>query len=139
MRQIQYSQLLVYLEDQRLINDSEYGFHHGCSTGDLLVYLTHRWAAAIKRKREGLTVSLDLAKTFDRVWHRALLAKLALPIRATREFMQVIRQLSHWTQHQGRCRWFLLGIHARECWRSPRLCAIPYAVSSTYQWHVRGF
>ena len=76
MESIIKSQLLVYLEDHRLINNRQYGFRHGCSTGDLLGYLTHRWAAAIESKGEGLTVSLDMAKAFDQVWHRALLAKL---------------------------------------------------------------
>ena len=43
------SQLLVYLEAHRLINDRQYGFRHDLSPwsfGDLLVYLTHRWAVA---------------------------------------------------------------------------------------------
>ena len=59
-----------------MINDRQYDFRHGRSTGDLLVYLTHRWAAAIESKGEGLAVSLDMAKAFDRVWHEALLSKL---------------------------------------------------------------
>ena len=59
-----------------MINERQYGFHHGLSTGDLLVDLTHRWAAAIESKGEGLAVSLDMVKAFDRVWHGALLAKI---------------------------------------------------------------
>ena len=51
--------------------------------------------------------------------------------------MQVDRQFSHWTQHQGRCRRFLLRAYNRECWRSPRLRAVPYAVSPAYTWHIR--
>ena len=43
----------------------------------LLVNVTHRWAAAIDNSREGLAVSLDMT-AFDRVWHRALLAKFPL-------------------------------------------------------------
>ena len=42
MESIVNSQLLVYLEDHRLINDRQYGFRHGRYTGDLLVYLNHR-------------------------------------------------------------------------------------------------
>ena len=49
------------------------------------------------------------------------------------------RQISHWAQHSGRCRRFLLGIYARERWHSSRLCAVSYSVSFAYQWHVRGF
>lgn len=69
-------QLLGYLEEHQLISDRQYGFRHGRSAGDLLVYLTHRWAEAIESKGEALAVSLDIAKAFDRVWHRALLSKL---------------------------------------------------------------
>ena len=51
-------------------------FIRGRSAGDLLVYLTDRWAWAIETKGEAMAVSLDIAKAFDRVWHKALLSKL---------------------------------------------------------------
>ncbi|XP_045537571.1 synaptic vesicle glycoprotein 2B [Papilio machaon] len=56
--------------------DRQYGFRQRRSAGDLLAYLTHRWSEAIEGKGEALAVSLDVAKAFDRVWHRALLSKL---------------------------------------------------------------
>ncbi|CAG5057889.1 unnamed protein product [Parnassius apollo] len=65
-----------YLEDHQLISDRQYGFRRGRSAGDLLVYLTHRWAEAVEFKGEALAVSLDIAKAFDWVWHKALLSKL---------------------------------------------------------------
>lgn len=76
MESIINRQLLRYLEEHQLISDRQYGFRQGRSAGDLLVYLTHRWAAAIESKGEALAVSLDMAKAFDRVWHKALLSKL---------------------------------------------------------------
>lgn len=36
------AKLLRYLEEHDLISDRQYGFRHGRSTGDLLLYLTHR-------------------------------------------------------------------------------------------------
>ncbi|CAH2041149.1 unnamed protein product, partial [Iphiclides podalirius] len=69
-------QLLRYLEEHQLISDRQYGFRRGRSAGDLLVYLTHRWAEAVESKGEALAASLDVAKAFDRVWHKALLSKL---------------------------------------------------------------
>ncbi|RVE47192.1 hypothetical protein evm_008160 [Chilo suppressalis] len=42
----------------------------------LTAYLTHRWAKALETKGEALAVGLDIAKAFDRVWHKALLSKL---------------------------------------------------------------
>ena len=68
--------LLRYLEKHQLISDHQYGFRQGRSAGDLLAYLSHRWAAAVESKGEALAVSLDIAKAFDRVWHKALLSKL---------------------------------------------------------------
>lgn len=57
-------------------------------TCDLLVYLTHRWAAAIGNKRVGLAVSLDMTKTFDQVWHRAPLTKLLLRTHALNDTLE---------------------------------------------------
>ncbi|XP_052750997.1 uncharacterized protein LOC128200723 [Galleria mellonella] len=76
MERIVNAQLLKYLEDHDLLSDRQYGFRHSRSTGDLLVYLTHRWASAIESQGEALAVGLDIAKAFDRVWHRGLLSKL---------------------------------------------------------------
>ena len=69
------SKFLVYLEVHGLINDRQYGFRHCRSGGNLLVYLTYRWSAAIESKGEDLAVSLDMVQTLDRVWHRAPLSK----------------------------------------------------------------
>ena len=76
MERVINSQPLKYLEDRLLISDRQYGFRHRRSAGDLLVYLTHRWAEAVESRGEALAVSLDIAKAFDRVWHRVLLSKL---------------------------------------------------------------
>ena len=46
------------------------------STGDLLSYLTHTWSSSLRNFGESFVVALDISKAFDRVWHKALLAKL---------------------------------------------------------------
>lgn len=76
MERVINTQLLGYLEANQLISDRQYGFRHGRGAGDLLIYLTHQWAAAIESKGEALAGSLDITKAFDRVWHKALLSKL---------------------------------------------------------------
>lgn len=76
MERIINAQLVRYLEDHSLISDRQYGFRHNRSTGDLLAFVLHRWGEAIDRRGEALAVSLDIAKAFDRVWHRGLLSKL---------------------------------------------------------------
>lgn len=70
------TQLIRYLEDHSLIHDRQYGFRPKRSTGDLLAYVTHIWGEAMDKHGESLAVSLDIAKAFDRVWHRSLLSKL---------------------------------------------------------------
>ena len=72
MERVVNTQPLRYLEDCLLISDRQYGFRHRCSAGDLLVYLTHRWAEAIESRGEALAASLDI----HRAWHRVLLSKL---------------------------------------------------------------
>ncbi|CAK1596057.1 unnamed protein product [Parnassius mnemosyne] len=67
MESIINCQLIRYLEDHQLISVRQYGFRRGRSAGDLLVYLTHRWAEAVESKGKALAVSLDIAKAFDRV------------------------------------------------------------------------
>lgn len=67
MERVINTQLLEYLEEHELVCDRQYGFRHGRSAGDLLVYLTHNWAQAIESRGEVLAVSLDVAKAFDRV------------------------------------------------------------------------
>ncbi|RVE54942.1 hypothetical protein evm_000309 [Chilo suppressalis] len=68
--------LTRYLEDHSLIKDRQYGFRPKRSTGDLLAYLTHIWGEAVDKRGESLAISLDIAKAFDRVWHKSLLSKL---------------------------------------------------------------
>ena len=46
------------------------------STGNLLSYLTHTWSSSLRDFGESFVVALDISKAFDRVWHKALLAKL---------------------------------------------------------------
>ena len=70
------SQLLSILEKSKLLNDRQYGFRQGRSTGDLLAYVTHLWNSSIEKFGESHAVALDISKAFDRVWHNALLSKL---------------------------------------------------------------
>jgi hypothetical protein len=72
------SKLIKHLEGQRLLSDHQYGFRQARSCGDLLAYLTHVWATSLGDFGESVAVALDISKAFDRVWHRALLAKLPL-------------------------------------------------------------
>ena len=70
------SHFIKHLESNNLLSDHQYGFHKARSTGDLLSYLTHAWSSSLTNFGESFVVALDISKAFDRVWHKALLAKL---------------------------------------------------------------
>ena len=65
-----------HLESNNLLSDHQYGFRKARSTGDLLSHLTHTWSSSLRNFGESFVAALDISKAFDRVWHKALLAKL---------------------------------------------------------------
>ena len=56
--------------------DFQYGFRSSRSTADLLRVVSNRIAGAFNRYRATQAVELNIAKTFDGVWHATLLQKL---------------------------------------------------------------
>ena len=56
------------------LKDSECGIL--LPSGLLVWHLTHVWSSSLKNFGESFVVALDISKAFDRVWHKALLAKL---------------------------------------------------------------
>ena len=70
------SHFIKHLESNKFLSEYQYGFHKAISTGDLLSYLTHAWSSSLRNFRESFVGTLDFSKAFDRVWHKALLAKL---------------------------------------------------------------
>ncbi len=67
---------LKHLSYINLLSDHQYGFCKGCSTGDLLAFLTDSWSSSLSHFSETFAVTLDISKAFDRVWHTALHSKL---------------------------------------------------------------
>ena len=61
-----------------LLSDRQYVFRQGCSTGDLLAFLTESWSFSIRDFGETFAVALDISKAFDRVCHKALIFKTTL-------------------------------------------------------------
>ena len=70
------SHFIKHLESNNILSDHQYGFRKARSTGDLLSYLTHVWSSSLRNFGESFVIALDISKAFDRVWHKALLAKL---------------------------------------------------------------
>ena len=69
------SHFIKHLESKSF-SDHQNGFRKARSTGDLLSYLTHIWSSSLRNFEESFVVALDISKAFDRVWQKALLAKL---------------------------------------------------------------
>ena len=59
-----------------LFSDFQYDFRSSRSTADLLTVVSDRIARAFNSSGATRTVSLDISKAFDRVWHASLLQKL---------------------------------------------------------------
>ena len=58
-----------------LFADFQYGFRSSRSTADLLTVATDRIARALNKSGATRSVTLDISKAFDRVWHIGLLHK----------------------------------------------------------------
>ena len=57
-------------------SDFQYGVRSSRSTSFLLTVLSDRIARAFNRSGATRTLSLDISKTFDRVWHAGVLQEL---------------------------------------------------------------
>ena len=68
-------QLILHLEEHRLISPRQFGFRKGRSASDLLL-LAKSWHNALDSSGSSLVIALDIAGAFDRVRHKGLLAKL---------------------------------------------------------------
>ena len=56
-------------------SDFQYGFRSSKSTVDLLTVVSDRIARALNRFGATQSVTLDISKAFDKVWHPGLLHK----------------------------------------------------------------
>jgi hypothetical protein len=65
-----------YLESNDLLGDRQNGFRRKHSTVDCLVDQYQEWIELLAMGYDIRLLSFDIAKAFDRVWHRGLLKKL---------------------------------------------------------------
>ena len=70
------NRIVDHLEKFGLFSDFPYLFRSFRSTGDLLTVVSDKIAGASTRSMATRAVTLDISKSFDRVWHTALLHKL---------------------------------------------------------------
>ena len=70
------NRIVDHLEKCGLFSDFQYGFRSCQLTSDLLTVASDRIAGPFNRSGATRAVVLDISRTFDRVWHVALLHKL---------------------------------------------------------------
>ena len=70
------NRIVDHLEKCGLFSDFQYGFRSSGSTADLLTVVSDRIPRAFNWSGATRAVSLDISKSFDRVWHAGLLHKL---------------------------------------------------------------
>ena len=66
------------MTDNNLISPNQSGFRLGDSCVNQLISITHEINKSFDDCIEVRGVSLDMSKTFDKVWHEGLLLKLSL-------------------------------------------------------------
>jgi len=71
-----FRRLLKYLDFNNILCGSQYGFRKGYSTYMSLIEMYHKVSEAIDRNEYCIGVFIDLAKAFDTLDHKILLAKL---------------------------------------------------------------
>ena len=67
---------MTHLSAHNLLSNRQHGFRKGRSTGDLLAFLIQYCSSSFKDFGKIFAVSLEISKTFDRVWHKSLISKL---------------------------------------------------------------
>ena len=70
------NRIVDHLEKGGLFSDFQNGFRPSRSTADLLAVVSDRIARAFSSCAATRAVTLDVSKSFDRVWHAGLLQKL---------------------------------------------------------------
>ena len=71
-----YNQLYEYLQEHRVITNSQYGFRKKHSTEYTAIELVDRVIKKLDRNKVPFNIYIDLSKTFDMIDHNMLLFKL---------------------------------------------------------------
>ena len=69
-------QITAFLQENRLLNERQFGFRKGRSAADLLLLLSNSWHDSLDKGSATCVIALDIAGAFDRVWHDGLMEKL---------------------------------------------------------------
>ncbi len=73
---VMYNRLLLYLENNNILNMHQYGFRPGFSTDHALSHVIDNILQSLDNKEHLVGVFMDLAKAFDTINHEILIRKL---------------------------------------------------------------
>ena len=76
MEKIINDKLMRYLETNKMLHPSQFGFRKKHSTLQALLTITQPAEDALDSNQEYRVVSLDISSAFDKVWHAGLISKL---------------------------------------------------------------
>ena len=69
-------EVTLFLDQNFLLSDKQFGFRRERSTSDLLLHLSTPWQQSLDKGNYTYVVALDIAGAFDRVWHNGIIEKL---------------------------------------------------------------
>jgi len=90
------------IEEKNLIPDHQFGFRHQHSTIDQVHQITNIIEQSLEEKKVCLTIFLDVAQAFDKVWREGLnhKLKLLLPVQYSRILESHISERYFWIKQE---------------------------------------
>lgn len=75
IEKIVYKNIYTHLTDHSLLTEKQSGYRKYHSTEQQLLYLTHNIYKSLDTGKDFTAIFLDIAKYFDKIWHKGLLFK----------------------------------------------------------------
>jgi exonuclease III len=111
------TRLVSYLEEKNILIKQQSGFRKKRGTHDNLLFLTQKIAECFSRGKKCLGIFFDIAKAFDKVWHKGLIFKMI--------DSKIPRYIIYWTQAFLMNRSFVVRVNNETSESCPILAGVP--------------